>query len=174
MPTVLAALGATTCDDLLSQASRLLRQARPKLPQSSWPHLIAGVTLAGDRLMAARLARVARSVCPGLRLLRSGVHVTVPVPDNLLQVLKTDLRKCLRLLPGGLRKPVHTIAVQTSSVRWGKSPFAEGVLAPPLPELESYGPCSCLGLSGPRHAGHLLTRLARDPLLPSFGCAMWR
>ena len=116
--------------------------------------------MAGDRSMAARLARVARSVFPGLRLLRSAVHVVVPcpVPDMLLQLLQTDLRKCLHLLPGGLRRPQHTISVRTCSVGWGKSSFADCVLAAALPDLDAIGCCSCQGLVGPRHAGHLITR----------------
>ena len=110
--------------------------------------------------MAARLARLARSRYPSLGLLRSAVTVTVacPVPDAILQVLKTDLRRDLRTLPGGVRQPSYTIAVRASSVGWGKSPFVEGVLAPPLSRLGDLGACSCAHIPGPRFEGHLVTR----------------
>ena len=57
-----------------------------------------------------------------------------------------------------MRQPSYTIAVRTSAVGWGRSPFVEGVLAPPLPRLGDLGACSCVHIPGPRFEGHLVTR----------------
>ena len=110
--------------------------------------------------MAARLARLARSLFPGLQLLRSAVKVVVPcpVPDHLLHILQRDLRTCLHRLPGGLRKPQHAISVQTAAVGWGKSSFADCIIAASMPNLQEVGTCTCQCIPGPRHAGHLITR----------------
>ena len=79
-------LGSATCDDMLSLASRVLRQANPKLSKASWVSLINGVLSAGDRNLAAKLARVARTKCPGLHSLKSSCRITIqcPLPSSLL------------------------------------------------------------------------------------------
>ena len=98
-------LGSATCDDLLSLASRVLRQANPKLSKASWVSLIKGVLSAGDRNLAAKLARVARTKCQGLHLLKSSCHITIhcPLPSSLLRLLQRELRRILCRIPADVR-----------------------------------------------------------------------
>ena len=157
-------LGSATCDDVLSLAARVLRQANPKLSKTSWVSLIKGVLSAGDRSLAAKLARVARFRCSGLHSLRASYHITVhcPVPSDLLRQMKRDLRKLLLEIPVTARTPHFFVSSQCVSCKWGKSPFIESIIAPAMPSLEKIGKCNCLALAGPRIAGHLICRSWQD------------
>ena len=91
-------LGATTCDDVLSIADKVLRQAKPRLSASSWTALVVATAAAGDRTIAARVARRARMSRPELRKLRALPRLTFPcpVPDTLLRTLQARVRSCWR------------------------------------------------------------------------------
>ena len=153
-------LGSATCDDLFSLASRVLRQAHPKLSKKAWASLIRGVLLAGDRLLAAKLARVARSKCPPLHSLRASCRVTIhcPVPARLLLNMQRRLRHFLFSIPAERRTTQFIISSRCVVCKWGKSPLVESVIAPSSPDFQHIGQCSCLSLKGTRIAGHIVTR----------------
>ena len=72
--------GSSICEDVRMVAAQLLRHNRPNLPVEAWPALIAQVLHTGDRILAAKLARQARQVCPRLSKLRSAPRLTFPCP----------------------------------------------------------------------------------------------
>ena len=67
-------------EDVRIVAAQVLRHNRPKLPAEAWPALIAQVLHTGDRVLAAKLARQARQICPKLSKLRSSPRLTFPCP----------------------------------------------------------------------------------------------
>ena len=119
--------------------------------------------LAGDRLLAAKLARVARNKCPPLHSLRAFCRVTIPcpVPAQLLLLLlnmQRRLRHVLHSIPIERRTMQFIISSRCVACKWGKSPLVESVIAPALPAFQHVGQCSCQVSKGPRIAGHIVTR----------------
>ena len=153
----------------MSLASRVLRQANPKLSKASWVSLIKGVLSAGDRNLAAKLARVARTKCQGLHLLKSSCHITIhcPLPSSLLRLLQRELRRILCRIPADVRTPQFFISSRCLNCKWGKSALIESIVAPALPALQKVGKCNCSTLNGPRVAGHYITRAWHE--VPSCG-----
>ena len=153
-------LGATTCDDVLSIADKVLRQAKPRLSASSWTALVVATAAAGDRTIAARVARRARMSRPELRKLRALPRLTFPcpVPDTLLRTLQARVRNQLLALPHFDRTVHFYPTLRLGKVSWSRSPMVDAVVAPSIPQPESIGLCQCAGWVGPRHNGHIVTR----------------
>ena len=118
-------LGSSVCEDVRIVASQLLRHNRPKLPAEAWPALIAQVLHTGDRLLAAKLARQARQLCPKLLKLRSAPRLTFPcpIPKQLLVCLNSKVRAFLRALPFVCRSLQYDVMVECGSMCWRKTPF---------------------------------------------------
>ena len=151
----LRALASSSVDDVLTLGARLLRRAHPRLKQNEWAALISAAALAGDRTLAAKLARQARGLSRSLGRLRAFPLIVVPcpLPTALLQAVNHTLHRKLRLVPGFLRTPQHHIILATGRVCWYKSSYADAVLAPAWPDLERLSPCRCSD-----EAHHICTR----------------
>ena len=138
---------ASACvDDCLTLGARLLRRAHPRLSGREWAAIISSTAEAGDRIMAAKLARQARGLSRSLGKLRAFPHIVVPcpLPRQLLDSLNRSLHQCLRIFPEFLRGPQHRIMLSTGRVCWSKSPYADAVLAPAWPAFEQIGLCRCV------------------------------
>ena len=122
--------------------------------------MINGVLSAGDRNLAAKLARVARTKCPGLHSLKSSCRITIqcPLPSSLLQMLQRALQKMLFTIPMHDRTPQFFISSRCLNCTWGKSALVETIIAPALPALKKIRECNCSALKGPRIAGHFISR----------------
>ena len=153
-------LGATTCDDVLSMADKVLRQARPRLSASSWTALVVASAAAGDRTTAAKIARRARMSRRELRKLRALPRLSLPcpVPDAILRTLQAHVRNQLLALPHFDRTLHFYPTLRLGKVCWSRSPMVDAIVAPSTPAMESIGPCQCAGMVGPRHGEHIVTR----------------
>ena len=153
-------LGAATCDDVLSMADKILRQARPRLSASSWTALVVATAAAGDRTTAAKVARRACMSRSDLRKLRALPRLTLPcpVPDFLLQLLQEQVRQQLLVLPHFDRTMHFYPTLRLGKVCWSRSPMVDAVVAPSTPNLESVGLCHCSNWARPRYNGHIITR----------------
>ena len=143
-------------------AAQILRHNRPRLPAEAWPVLIAQVLHTGDRILAAKLARQARQLCPRLSKLRSSPRLTFPcpIPKQLLAHLNSKVRAVLRALPSVCRSLQYDVMVECGSMVWRKTPFAESLLAPSALSMHKIASCHCGSLvnSVPRYQGHVITR----------------
>ena len=94
-------LSAATCDDIFSLGDRVLLKAKPRMSAVSWMALVVGAASAGDRTMAARLARQARLCHPQLKKLRALPRLTLPcpTPNNIVLRLQGLMRAQMLALP---------------------------------------------------------------------------
>ena len=153
-------LGAATCDDILSLGDRVLRKAKPRMSASSWTALVVGSASAGDRTMAARLARQARLCHPQLKKLRALPRLTLPcpAPNAIVSRLQGLMRAQMLTLPHFDRSVHFFPTLRLGKMCWSRSPMVDAVLAPSAPNLDEIGCCRCSTWIGPRINGHLITR----------------
>ena len=121
-------------DDVVVRASKLLRRSHPRLSAAEWTSLISNVALAGERTLAAKLARHARLTGPGLSKLRAFPQVVIPcpVPTSLVKDLQGMIQTVLRHIPACVRTPQCAIQLAVGRVCWSKTPYADAVVAPTL------------------------------------------
>ena len=100
-------------------------------------------------MVAARLARHARRVCPSLHTVRSSPRVIFPCPMTpaVLQAFQRVVRRALRVLPSPCRLDNFEVVARCLSACWRGSPYLTDVLSPSIPSLEYAGPCSCMHTS---------------------------
>ena len=145
-------------EDLISVASRVLRQVHPRLSPPQWVSLITAVRASGDRVVAARLARHARRVCPSLHTVRSSPRVIFPCPitPSVRQAFQRVVRRALRVLPSPCRLDNFEVGARCLSACWRGSPYLTDILSPSISPLECVGPCFCMHISTGVH--HIFTR----------------
>ena len=138
-------LSALVCDDVITFGNRILRQAKPRLSPLQWASLIADVATAGDRVLASKLARQARTTCSKARHLRALPQIIVPcaVPQQIISQIQKSFRNLLCSTPGFARLPQFTIQLTVGRVCWSKTPFAESLLAPSIPKIHTPVTCIC-------------------------------
>ena len=105
-PVPVHSLNSWWSDDVVAVASRLLRKANPRLSDQQWVALVSYLREAGKRSLASKVARLARSLRPKLRTLRSNPQLSFPcpVPPSLLKTCQSAIRRVLRQLPSALRR----------------------------------------------------------------------
>lgn len=131
-------------EELVVAASRILRQANPRLSAQQWVHLIAELKARGERELAAKVARMARQRNLDLRRLRTHPQVTFPcpTPSYVLRHLSYVLRKLINRLPHFQQTPQMILAKEGRAC-WKKSPFVEQLIAPSKPPFGKIGSCTC-------------------------------
>ena len=154
--------GASVCEDVRLVGAQLLRHNHPKLPAQAWPILIASIRRTGDRELASKVARQARQVCPKLSRLRSSPRLMFPcpIPKKLLNRINAEVRAALHALPFVCRSLQFDLIVESGSLGWQKTPFAESLLSPSMIPFAKVGRCQCdrIDNSAPRINGHVITR----------------
>jgi len=148
-------------DDVMVQASKVLRRSHPKLSSVQWTSLISKVVLAGERTLAAKLARHARLTGSGLSKLRAFPQVVIPYPVLVPVVLQLHclVKSVLQDIPHCLRTPQCAIQIAVGRVCWSKTPFAEAVVAPALLPVPCSTVCHCHLLPSQLQVrGHVCTR----------------
>ena len=172
---VMKVLGSSASDDVRVTGARVLRKNHPRLPAPAWVELIAQVLRTGDRDLGAKLARLARQVCPQLAKLRSAPRLVFPcpVPATLLRQLRSEVRSAMKALPFVRRSMQYNIMVEATAVCWSKTPYAETVLSPSQLPLEEVGACCCGSLPGTlrRCEDHVI---CRDLSLVPCCARLWR
>ena len=153
-------LSALTVDDVVTYGNRLLRQARPRLTANQWACIIADAASNGDRSLAAKLARHARTTCSKAKMLRALPQVIIPcaVPQHIIRHTQNLLRSALLQIPGFQRHPQFTIQLQVGRVCWSKTPTADAILAPSFPKLSPPLPCNCQRYNVNKVQGHVCAR----------------
>ena len=142
---------------MVTFGNRLLRQTRPRLTPPQWACLIADVASSGDRALAAKLARHARTTCKQAKGLRALPQIVIPcaVPKRIISHVQNLLRTALLQIPGFQRLPQFTIQLQVGRACWSKSPMADTIVAPSLPRLSMTSPCQCHLLVCNKVQGHM-------------------
>ena len=98
--------------------------------------------------MAAKLARQARAVCPGLSRLRALPQILIPcaIPQRLLSQMQLILADILHAIPGDARTPQFRIQLSVGRVTWKRSPMMDAVVAPSFPQFRNFHCSSLQGL----------------------------
>ena len=153
-------LSTMVIDDVVTFGNRLLRHARPRLTPNQWASIIADVASAGDRVLAAKLARHARASNARASGLRALPQVVIPcaVPRRIISHVQDLLRNNLLKIPGCQRFPQFTIQLQVGRACWSKSPMADAIIAPSLPKCRLTASCACLGYSVNKVLDHVCLR----------------
>ena len=138
-------LSTLTVDEIVTFGNRLLRQARPRLTANQWACIIADVAMSGDRVLAAKLARHARSTCSKAKKLRALPQIVIPcaVPRHIISHVQNLLKSALLKIPGFQRFPQFTIQLNAGRACWTKTPMADALLAPSFPKFPSSTSCNC-------------------------------
>ena len=112
-------------EDVMSVASRVLRQVHPRLSPWQWTGLIVSVRGLGDRTTAAKLRRAAARLCPSLCSLRSSPRITFPcpVPTWLLRYTQRVFSLAVKRLPTSLQLPGFLVISRCTSAVWRASPY---------------------------------------------------
>ena len=157
-------LSALTVDDVVSYGNRLLRQARPRLTANQWACIVADAASSGDRILAAKLARHARTTCSKAKKLRALPQVVIPcaVPHHIIAHIQNLLRSALLKIPGFQRYPQFTIQLQVGRTCWSKTPMADTILAPSFPKFSSPLSCGCRCCEVNKVQGHVCVRQWSD------------
>ena len=148
-------------DDIVLSANRILRRSHPRLSAVQWSSLIADVAAAGERTLAAKLARHARATCAKLKKIRAFPQVSIPcaLPRRLMSQMQSALIQLLQSTPGFARTPQFGIMLRVGRVCWKRSPMLESVIAPAvLKGASDVFDCKCGNLSSSRVDGHICTR----------------
>lgn len=155
-------LGASLSEDMRLNAALLLRMNHPRLPAHVWLYVIKAVEALGDRDTALKVARQARQLCPQLGKLRAFPRLVFPCPVSavVLSQLKTQMTNLLHALPLVCRTLQFYLMVESTSVCWERTAYAEAVLAPANLPMQHIGSCQCHSLPSalPRRDGHVITR----------------
>ena len=153
-------LSPITIDDFVTYGNRLLRQSRPCLTASQWACVIAEAASSGDRALAAKLARHARTTCSKAKKLRALPQILIPcaVPAPIIATVQTLLKSALLQIPGFQRLPQFTIQLQVGRACWAKTPAADSVLAPAFPKKPRSLLCKCQRFDVNKVLGHVCLR----------------
>ena len=153
-------LVAITVDDVVTFGNRLLRQARPHMTASKWACLIADVALTGDRVLAAKLARHARTTCKQAKGLRALPQIVVPcaVPKRVISHVQNLLKCAISKIPGFQRLPQFILQLQVGRACWSKSPMADSIIAPSFPKRLAAAACGCNAVQANKIQGHVCLR----------------
>ena len=132
-------------DDVALYASKVLRRAHPRLPAVQWTSLISNLALAGERTLAAKLARHARRTSPGMSKVRAFPQVVIPcpVPLSVVSQLQILVKDVLRAVPSCLRSPQFNVSLAVGRVCWSKNPYSDAVVAPTLVDRPCLSQCQC-------------------------------
>ena len=153
-------LSPITIDDVVTYGNRLLRQTRPCLTANQWACVIAEAASSGDRALAAKLARHARTTCPKAKKLRALPQIVIPcaVPAPIIAAVQNLFKSALLQIPGFQRSPQFTIQLQVGRACWAKTPTADSIIAPSFPKQPRSALCKCHYFDVNKVNGHVCLR----------------
>jgi hypothetical protein len=152
-------------EELVVSASRILRQANPRLTTEQWVHLVMALKDRGERELAGKIARLARQRNVNLKQLRSHPLVIFPCPAPkyvLNRLSRVINRVCGQMLPHYQQTPLQSLVKDAQAV-WSRSAFVEQIIAPSIPPFRKIGSCQCDKRQSQRnYHGHTVWRRWQD------------